>query len=319
MTTTTFTKGTFQVETMTNTTMSFMGEAPYFDGTTQNLYWTDIMGGQMFRLDTTTHRTYTARIIGETYISFIVPVDGTTNQYIIGAGKRLLLVTWDGITTMAHIVRILAELPMDGLRFNDAKTDSRGRLFVGTMICEETGNVFDFTKRTGSLYRFTMTEGLTEIKTKVGLCNGIAFNDKTNTMYFVDSYDLNIKQFGYDVKTGKITGEKIFTDLTTFGTTKTNTPDGLTIDNEGNVYVAMCGGSRILKVNGTTGKVMTEITMPVPQVTSMTFGGKGYDTMFVTTAGMDLGTPQTYPAGYLFKVTGFGTVHGTEMTKFTTA
>lgn len=313
-------KGTFTVEPMTNaTTMAFVGEAPYFDGTTGNLYWVDIMGGQMFRMDTTTNRTYTARILGETYVSFIIPVDGVTNQFVVGAGRRLLLVTWDGITTMGQIVRILAELPVDGLRFNDAQTDSRGRLFVGTMITEETGNVFDLTKRLGSLYRFTMTEGLTEIKNKVGLANGITFNEKTNTMYFVDSYDLNIKQYGYDVKTGTITGEKVFTDLTTFGTTKTNVPDGLTIDTEGNVYVAMFGGSRILKVNGTTGKVVTEITLPVPQVTSMTFGGKGYDTMFVTTAGLDVVTKQTYPAGYMFKVTGFGgTTRGTEMTRFVT-
>jgi gluconolactonase len=313
----TTTKGTFNVEPMTTTTMSLVGEAPFFDAETQNLYWTDIMGGQIFRMDTTTYRTYTARILGENYISFIFPVDGTTNQYIIGAGKRLLLITWDGTTTMAQITRILAELPTDGVRFNDAKTDSRGRLYLGTMITEETGNVFDFGKRVGSLYRYTMAEGLTEIKTKVGLSNGIAFNDKTNTMYFVDSYDLNIKQFGYDVKTGAISGEKILTDLTSFGTTKTNVPDGLTIDTEGNVYVAMFGGSRILKVNTTTGKVMTEIPMPVSQVTSMCFGGKNLDTMFVTTAGMEITNTQTYPAGYLFKVTGFGS-RGTEMTKFFT-
>jgi gluconolactonase len=129
------TKGNFKVEQMTGTTMSFMGEAPYYDGETGYLYWTDIIGGQIFRMDTTTQRVYTARILGETYISFIV-----------GAGKRLLLINWDGVHTMAQIVRILTELPFDGVRFNDAKTDSRGRLYLGTMISEETGTVFDFKK-----------------------------------------------------------------------------------------------------------------------------------------------------------------------------
>lgn len=47
---------------------------------------------------------------------------------------------------MAQIVRILTELPFDGVRFNDAKTDSHGRLYVGTMITEETGTVFDMKK-----------------------------------------------------------------------------------------------------------------------------------------------------------------------------
>ena len=63
---------------------------------------------------------------------------------------------------------------------------------------------------------------------------------------------------------------------------------------------------------------MSEITLPVPQVTSMTFGGKTLDTMFVTTAGMEFVGTQTYPAGYLFKVTNIG-VHGTKSTKFVTA
>jgi gluconolactonase len=306
---------TFKVEQITGTTMSFIGEAPYFDGETNQLYWTDIVGGQIFRMDYTTQRVYTARILGETYISFIIPVEGVTSQFIVGAGKRLLLINWDGVHTMAQIIRILTELPYDGVRFNDAKTDSKGRLYLGTMISEETGNVFDFKKRVGSLYRYTMAEGLIELKGKVGLSNGLAFNDKTNTFYYVDSYDLNIKQFGYDGKTGNLTGEKIFTDLTTYGTTKTNVPDGLTIDYEGNLYVAMFGGSKILKFNTTTGKFMSEITFPVKQITSMTFGGKGYETMFVTTAGLDVTGPQTYPSGYLFQVTGLGT-RGTEMTKF---
>lgn len=60
---------------------------------------------------------------------------------------------------------------------------------------------------------------------------------------------------------------------------------------------------------------MSEIPFPVQQVTSMAFGGKTLDTMFVTTAGLDWIVPQPYPAGYLFKVTGMG-VTGTKMTKF---
>ena len=312
---TTKTTTTYKVETMTGTTMNFIGEAPFYDEETGFLYWVDIMGGQIFRMDTTTNRIYTAKILGETYISFIIPVEGVTSQFIVGAGKRLLLINWDGVHTMAQIIRILTELPTDGLRFNDAKTDTRGRLYLGTMISEETGNVFEMTKRMGSLYRYTIEGGLVEMKTKVGLSNGIAFNDKTNTMYFVDSYDLNVKQFMYDVKTGNLSNEKVLTDISNFGTLKTNVPDGLTIDQEGNLYVAMFGGSRILKINTTNGKIMTEIPMPVPQITSMAFGGKNFDTMFVTTAGMDVVTQQTYPAGYLFKVSNLG-VQGTEMTKF---
>jgi len=315
---TTLTKTNFKVEQVPETLMNLMGETPFYDGKTDSLYWTDILGGQIFRYDMTTSHVYTAKILGETYISFIIPVDGTTNQFVVGAGKRLLLITWDGVHTMAQIVRILTELPFDGIRFNDAKTDSRGRLYLGTMISEETGTVFDMKKRVGSLYRFTIDDGLVELKSKVGMSNGMAFNYATNTFYYVDSYDLHVKTYMFDIKTGMITGEKILVDLSTYGTPKTNFAHGLTIDVEGNLYIAMFGGSRILKVNTTTGKVMSEIQLPVPQVTSMTFAGKTLDTMFVTTAGIDFVGTQTYPAGYLFKVTNLG-VRGTESTRFLTA
>jgi sugar lactone lactonase YvrE len=286
---TTKTTTTYKVEQLTTTTMNFMGMTPFYNTETFSLYWTDVIGGQLFRMDTTTYKTYTAKILGETYLSFIIPVDGTTTQFIVGAGKRLLLITWDGVHTMAQIVQVLTELPLDGFRFNFATTDKVGRLFVGTMIWEETGTPFDTTKKLGSLYSFTMDEGLVELKTKVGMAGGMTFFDKTHTFYFVDTYDMLIKQYLYDTKTGTISSEKTLTDLTTFGTPKMTYPYGMTIDTEGFLYVAMFGSGKILKINTTTGKVMTDFTLPVPTVTSMTFGGKTLDTMFITTAGLDAG------------------------------
>lgn len=87
---------TYKVEQVTGTTMNLIGEAPFYDHETGYLFWTDIIGGQIFRMDTTTGRLYTAKVLGETYLSFIIPAEGTTNQYIVGAGKRLLLINWDG-------------------------------------------------------------------------------------------------------------------------------------------------------------------------------------------------------------------------------
>ncbi|CAO1332344.1 unnamed protein product [Diamesa serratosioi] len=307
----------FKVEQVLSSPMSFIGDCPFFNVDTNVLYYVDTLGGSVYHFDYNTNKTYTARILGEHVISFIVPVYGNEHQFVVGAGKRLLLINWDGITTMATITRVLAELPVDGLRFNDGKTDSKGRLYLGTMISEEMGEVFDMHKRVGSFYKYTVQGGLVELKKNVGLSNGMAWNDKTNKFYFCDSYDLNVKEYDFDVKTGTISGEKILCDLTKYGQAKRVFPDGLTIDQQGYLYCAMFGGSKIFKINTVGGKIEGEIHFPVSQITSMTFGGKQLDTMFVTTSGQDmfLGA-QTTPSGYLFKVTNFGGVKGTQQHQF---
>lgn len=314
----------FEVEQIMGTPMAMMGTGPFYDIKTDNLYWVDsAISAQVYRYDLTTQKFYTAKVLGEGGVSFIFPIEGIKGEFIVGAAKRLLLIKWDGISTMTQITRVLAELPVTGVRFNDAKTDSLGRLYVGTKVDWETGDdIFDFTKKIGSLYMFTLTGGLVELKSKVGFANGIAFNEKLGIMYFIDSHDLNVKQYLWDKKTGKISGEKILTDLTKYGTPKTNFPDGLTIDSEGNVYVAMFGGSKILKINPTNEKI-TEIPVPVSQITSMTFGGKTLTSMYLTSSSMDNskyqkeGEPSkiSYPNGYTFKIDDMG-VTGTEFYNF---
>lgn len=201
-------------------------------------------------MNTETDSINTAKILDHKLVSFIIPVKGSENEFIVGAFNRLLLIYWDGMHTMAKVIRVLAELTGD-VRFNDAKTDSFGRLYVGTMISGENGTVFDLTRRIGSLYRFTIEEGLVQLRDNVGLSNGIVIDEIRNTMYYIDSYDLNVKSFMWDAKTGNISGEKIFIDLTPYGTVRANVPDGMTIDHEGNLYVAMFGGSKILKIDTT--------------------------------------------------------------------
>lgn len=91
-------------------------------------------------------------------------------------------------------------------------------------------------------------------------------------------------------------------------------PDGMTIDADGNLYVALWGGYKVLKINPINGEILLEIKLPCEQVTSAAFGGPDLDILFVTTAGTEVNKPQPAPAGALFKVTGLG-VKGTKMTR----
>lgn len=86
----------------------------------------------------------------------------------------------------------------------------------------------------------------------------------------------------------------------------------MTIDDEGNLYVATFGGFKIIKVNPSTGKILLEIKVPAEQVTSVAWGGPRLDELFVTTAGKEFKSAQPPPAGGLFRVTGLG-ARGTPM------
>ena len=80
----------------------------------------------------------------------------------------------------------------------------------------------------------------------------------------------------------------------------------MTIDENGSLYVATFGASKVFKINPSTGKIELEIKIPAEQVTSCAFGGPNLDILYVTTAAKEFKSKQPPPAGQLFKVTGLG-------------
>lgn len=99
---------------------------------------------------------------------------------------------------------------------------------------------------------------------------------------------------------------RVVIDFTINGERPTFVPDGMTIDENGSLYVATFGGSKLFKINPSTGAVELEIIIPAEQVTSAAFGGPNLDILYVTTAGKEFKSKQPPPAGRLFQVTGLG-------------
>lgn len=195
----------FKVDQVLESVMNLVGKNLFFCKDTNMLMWCDVLGGIVLRMDLSNHNKITMfKILGEKIISFCVPIVGKKDQFIVGAGRRILHVTWDGIHTMGSIVKVLDEVPVNGVRINQMRVDKMGRLFFGTMINEEFGEIFDINKRIGGIYRFTMADGLVLLKDNIGLGNGFVFNNNFSKMFFVDSYDMNVYEFDYDVKTGNI-------------------------------------------------------------------------------------------------------------------
>lgn len=83
-------------------------------------------------------------------------------------------------------------------------------------------------------------------------------------------------------------------------------PDGMTIDTDGNLWIACFDGSQVIKVDPVKGELLQQVPIPALQVTSVAFGGKNLDELYVTSASMNIKYEQKPPCGAVFKVTGLG-------------
>lgn len=206
----------------------------------------------------------------ENQVGFVIPFKDNNNQYLVGAGHKLLLVMWDGTNSNGRVDRVLGQLNNNNERFNDGICDNKGRLFCGTRRNEDVGDTFDNNKRDGCLYKFTMKDGLQKLKDQCGFVGGLGFDQLQKKLFMVDSNDMKVKEFDFDDTTGKISecfqnnlknllliinihafldNEKILMDLTNQGQLKKNYTNGITLDQNDNIFVCMNGGGKILRIN----------------------------------------------------------------------
>ena len=127
----------YKVEVVESSPRSVLGEGPHWDVERQSLYYIDIYGTSqsVSRYDYNENTTYNAKILGYPVVSFIIPVDKTSDQFLVGVGKKLVIIQWDGKSSEAKPVNVVGEVESDMLenRFNDAKCDPSGRFYGGTM------------------------------------------------------------------------------------------------------------------------------------------------------------------------------------------
>jgi len=196
----------YKVEVVESSPASVLGEGPHWCVKRQSLYYNDIYGDKqsISRYDYQQDKTYNATIAGHPVISFIIPVDGSDNQFILGSGKQIVLIQWDGLSSKASVVSVVGEVEpnMPENRFNDAKCDPFGRFYGGTMRIEVGNDIFE--KRLGTFYRYTKREQFVPLRASIGVSNGLTWNQKTNKFYYIDSVDLDVKEFDYDPATGNI-------------------------------------------------------------------------------------------------------------------
>jgi sugar lactone lactonase YvrE len=243
-----------------------LGEGPLWHAARQRLIWVDIEGHALHVSDLATGDDQVIHV-GE-HVGCAV----SAGDDLLVLGLRSGLAVLDLATGRRAQIGDPEHHRPDN-RFNDGKCDPAGRLWAGTMAIDESHGA-------GALY--CLDPDLTvQLKVPgVSVSNGLAWSLDGRTMYYVDSPTKRIVAYDYDVTTGNIeNGRRIFHVPEGAGF-----PDGMAIDVEGCLWVALWDGRRVLRVAPDSGDIVDHVDMPVSRPTSCAFGGRDLDELLITSA-----------------------------------
>ncbi|HZG75288.1 MAG TPA: SMP-30/gluconolactonase/LRE family protein, partial [Paenibacillus sp.] len=185
---------------------------------------------------------------------------------------------------------------LDGMRasqrFNDGKCDPLGRFWAGTM--EREGGA-----PTGALYCLDAAGRSRRIVEGLGCSNGMAWSADGRTMYFIDSPTREVRAYDFALESGEISNPRAVVRIPD----GEGVPDGMTIDEEGMLWVAQWGGYQVSRWDPSTGERIGSVRVPAERVTSCAFGGPNLDTLYITTASIGASQEQAIAeptAGGLF-------------------
>ncbi|MGN6681727.1 MAG: SMP-30/gluconolactonase/LRE family protein, partial [Streptosporangiaceae bacterium] len=195
-------------------------------------------------------------------------VPRATGGLVVAAGNAFL-----GLDPLTGTVAELAAAPgLPDTRMNDGKCDSAGRFYAGTLAADESPGK-------GSFYRLDTDLNVTEIYTGLGISNGLGWSPDDRRMYYIDSLAYRVDMLDYDPVTGQMGDRRLFVALGSDDVM----PDGMAVDAEGGVWVAVWGGGVIQRYDA-DGRLTGVVRVPAANVTSCAFGGPDLDTLFITTA-----------------------------------
>jgi sugar lactone lactonase YvrE len=240
-----------------------VGEGPVWDERTNTLVWVDIMNNLVHVFD---------------------PASGQDRSVDVGqpvgaAGLRerggLVLALRDGFAVLdadlgdLHwVAHVEQDIPTN--RMNDGKCDAAGRFWAGTMA-------FSVTPGVASLYRLDPDYRVTRVLSNLTLSNGLDWTPDNRRMYYIDSRTQRVDAFDFDLEHGTLGERRTLVDLPR----EVGLPDGMTVDSEGGVWVALHGGGALHRYTP-DGQLERTLRVPARQVTCCAFGGADFGDLYIT-------------------------------------
>lgn len=245
-----------------------LGEGPCWDSKKQLLYWVDILEKKVHIYNPITNEDKEISL-GQ-MVGSVAPSE--SGEMILALENGFYFFNPD-----TEELRAICdpESHLQENRFNDGKCDPAGRFWAGTTDAVGIDGK-------GALYCLDTDLTVKKKVEHVSTSNGLAWSPDDKYMYFIDTPTRKVVRFDYDIFTGHIENPQAVVVIRK----EEGFPDGMTIDEEGMLWIAHWGGSKVSRWNPMNGEQLLSIPIPALYVTSCTFGGSDLNELYITTAKM---------------------------------
>lgn len=254
-----------------------VGEGPLWDDRTGTLLLLDIRGKCIWKIDPNGGRQEK------------IDLPQQIGCMALCENDDLLVAMEDGIYRMSvdgQIHKVHQDVMIKGRRFNDGKVGPDGAFYVGTTDVNGEGAFY------------CLREGvLTELFDRCACSNGLDWTKDGKHMYYIDSPKQMVEIFDFDMETGTLSNRRSFMDIPK----EWGIPDGMCLDENDDLWIALWNGHRVIYVDKGTKKVKEEIGVPCPKASCCIFGGREGNELYITTAA-STDIEQFPKAGNTFKV-----------------
>jgi sugar lactone lactonase YvrE len=247
-------------------TRNLIGEGPLYDAASERLYWLDMYDPTIFRFD-----FRSGRLSSYLQEEMVTALALTPEGMLVAAQSGLWLAHPDTLRRIRYLGHPEAHIASN--RFNDGKCDGSGRFWVNTIDLE-------FGAGAGALYRREADGSFATVETGLTLPNGLGWSPDNRTMYLAETRERAIYAYDFSRDTGQISNRRVLVSLPVDAG---GAPDGMAVDGDGNIWVALFDGWRVSQFSP-EGCLLREVVLPVPRPTSCAIGGADGRTLFVTSA-----------------------------------
>lgn len=259
------------------------GEGPVWDPATNQLLSVDMLDGDVLTLDPESGKTTCVHV--HSVAACVRP--RSVGGYVVAVERGFAFLDLETKETT-----LLPELWTDrNIRMNEGGCDPQGRFYCGS-------GAYDKRAGKGTVWRLDPDGHCAAVIDSVTTSNGLVWSLDGSVAYYIDTPTLRVDAFTFDPDAGTFSDRRTVTTVPE----GQGRPDGMTIDIEGGLWVAMFGGSSVRRYRP-DGEFDAEVDLPVTQVTACTFGGPELDTLYITTSSYNLPRHHTQTAaGAIFAI-----------------